>query len=55
MADEITRYRVPFRVVITITFDQVILAWDEDDADSVAWEKIFNDGLAEIQIVRGSE
>jgi hypothetical protein len=55
MEEKVTCYKSPFRVKITITFDQVVLAWNEDDADNVAWEKIFNEGLAEIQIVRGGE
>ncbi len=53
MAEEIICYRSSFRVRITITFDEVVLAWNEDDADEIAWEKIFNEGLATIEIVRG--
>ena len=53
MEGKIACCKFPFRVRITITFDQVILAKDEDDADEVAWERIFNEGLATIEIVRG--
>ena len=53
MEGKIVRCKSPFRVRITITFDQVVLAKDEDDADEVAWERIFNEGLATIEIVRG--
>ena len=55
MAEEIICYRSSFRVRITITFDEVVLAWNEDDADEIAWEKIFNEGLATIEIMRGRE
>ena len=55
MEEKIESYKRPYRVRITITFDEVVLAWNEDDADNVAWEKIFNEELATIQIVRGGE
>lgn len=55
MAEEIICYKSTFRVKITITFDEVVLAWNEDDADEIAWEKIFNEGLATIEIMRGRE
>ena len=55
MAEEIICYKTPYRVKITITFDEVVQAWNKDDADEVAWEKIFNEGLATIEIVRGRE
>lgn len=55
MEEDLICYKSPYRVRITITFDQVILAWNKDDADNVAWEKIFNEGLAEIEIVKGGE
>ena len=53
MESKIACSRIPFQVRITITFDQVVLAKNEDDADEVAWEKIFNEGLATIEIARG--
>ena len=55
MAEEIICYRSLYRVKITITFDEVVSAWNEEDADNIAWERIFNEELASIEIVRGRE
>ena len=53
MENEIVCYKTPCRVRITVTFEEVVLAWNEEDADNLAWEKIFNEELATIEIVRG--
>mgnify|MGYP003664057466 CR=1 FL=1 len=55
MEERVNCYKSPFRVKITITFDQVVLAWNKEDADNVAWEKIFNEELATIEVIRGGQ
>ena len=55
MEEKIVCYKTPYRVRITVTFEEVVLAWNEEDADNIAWERIFNEELASIEIVRGRE
>jgi len=55
LEEKVNCYKSPFRVKITITFDQVVLAWNKEDADNVAWEKIFNEELATIEVIRGGQ
>ena len=55
MDEKIVCYKTPYRVRITVTFEEVVLAWNEKDADNIAWERIFNEELATIEIIRGRE